>query len=253
MFNTTSLDPVYVECAFKAGVWNGNTAPTQYFDPANFTSVEITPVKQDKIQVLSNIEGTIGESLGTVFKSSAPAAFKGVINTFNETLAKIILGADVEPVSQTATAVTDESITTVLNMWVPLATQNISTTGFTLETAGTPDVVIDAAKYEVDYELGMVKAVHADAVGVKKANYTPVAVTGTAFKSGKAKSVKLRLVGTCTNKFDGKRGQIVLERVVLASDQAIDLVKQEAITGTLMGDLETPTGSDSPWTFTAFA
>jgi hypothetical protein len=253
LFADTTFSPVYTECAFKAGVWSGDTPPTEFFDPANFTSIEITPVKQDKIQVLSNIEGSIGESLGTVFKSSAPAAFKGILNTFNKTLAQIILGADVIAISRTGAAVTDEAVTTVLNMWVPLANSKLaSTPAFVLETAGTPDVVIDAAKYEVDLELGMVRAIHADAVGTKKATYTTATIAGNTFQSGKAKTTRLKLIGTCTDKFTGQRGQIVLERVAVVSDQAIDLVKQEAMQGTLMGDLETPTGASSPWTFKAF-
>jgi hypothetical protein len=249
LFADTTFSPVYTECAFKAGIWSGDTAPTQFYDPANFTSVEITPVKQDKIQVLSNIEGSIGESLGTVFKSSAPAAFKGTLNTFNKTLAQIILGADVAAISQTGATVSDEAVTTVLNMWVPLANQKLAS--FTsLETA--PSTVIDAAKYEVDLELGMIRALHADAVGSKLATYVTATVAGNEFQSGKAKTTRLKLIGTCTDKFTGKRGQIILHKVAVVSDQAIDLVKQEAMQGTLMGDLETPTGESSAWTFKAY-
>lgn len=252
MFAKDTMGTIYTECKFKAGVWSGETEPTQYFDPANFTSFEITPPKQNKERVLSQIEGEVGNVLSTVFRPTDPATFKGVINTFDQTLGAIILGADVEDITQATDTIVDEAVTTVLNRWVPLAKQHISETGFTLETPGTPDVLIDSSKYVVDYVNGMIKAIHADAVGDKEASYTTLDMTGVKFKAGMAKTTKLRIVGTCTEKATGARGRIVIHRLTCTSDQAVNWSELKHMDGTLTGDLEVPADKTSAWEFIPF-
>lgn len=32
----------YLRCEFKFGVWSGDVAPTSFYDPVNFTKLEIT-------------------------------------------------------------------------------------------------------------------------------------------------------------------------------------------------------------------
>ena len=63
----------YLNCAFKYGFWSGDTAPTQFYDPANFTKAEITNPVQEADVLPSNMEGSIGEALASVNKPTEAA------------------------------------------------------------------------------------------------------------------------------------------------------------------------------------
>lgn len=251
MFSSATLATVYLEVALKAGVWAGDVAPTQFYGPVNFTKLELTPAKQETIRRLSNMLGSVGEALGSQNKATDPANLSGEIDTFNETLAGIILAADVTDGSQTGSSVTDEVVTTALNVWVKLAGEFLAATGFSLKTSG--DVAVDADTYEVDTVNGMLRAIHADAVGTgMKASYTKATTTGRTYNAGKVKTTNLKLQGTALDKESGQYGRIVIHKAALISDQAIDIAVGGYVTGTLSGDLVTPTGEASPWSFTPF-
>lgn len=252
MFSVLTPAPVYLQAAFKFGLWNGDVAPTQYYDPLNFTTLELTAIKQDNDRLLSNMEGSAGEALASIPKPTDPGTFKGELDTMTEGIAAILLGADVSALSQTGATITAEVITTVLNVWVPLVHQDLTTLTSDVTMVTSADAAIDRSKYVVDTILGMVKAIHSDAVGTgNKITYKTATTAGRIYAAGKAKSAYVKLVGTATEKVSTKRGRIIIHKVSLSASQAIDLVKGGYFTGTLAGDLLTPTGQNSPWEFTA--
>lgn len=249
MFQKTVIAPVFLEVALKAGIWAGDVAPVEFFGPVNFTKLEITPAKQETIRILSNMLGSIGEALGSQNKASDPSSMSADINTFNYDLANVILAADTTTVTQAATVKTAQPVTTVLNMWVPLPDAMISATGFTLTTAA--DAAVAASNYEVDVVNGMIKATAAAAVGTgMKAGYTLQLLNTTTFNAGKVKTTNLKLIGTALDKESGVYGRIQIHKAVVTSDQAIDIAVGGYVSGTLSGDLVTPIGAASPWSFT---
>jgi hypothetical protein len=253
-FSQTSVRPAFLEIKMKAGVWSGDVEPTSYFDPVNFTKLEITPVKQDVMRVMSNMHGSIGESLDTQYKASEPATMSAELNAFNEELAAIILGSEVSDSNQTGTTVTDLPITTALNIWVKLPDQQLASTGFELNTTDATPVLIDAAKYEVDIMNGLIKAIHADAVGDMTVTYDTVTTTGgRKFASGKAKVTNLQLIGYALDKTANQYGILKIHKMSVVSSQAMDLAATDFMKGTLTGDLITPIGFTSPWEFTPYA
>jgi len=56
----------YLNCALKFGFWTGDTPPTQFYDPVNWTKMEINSQKQETDDLPSNIEGSVGELLASV-------------------------------------------------------------------------------------------------------------------------------------------------------------------------------------------
>jgi len=248
MFDTKAVAPVYLECRFKAGIWSGDVEPTNFYDPVNFTKLDITPITQDKIELKSNMLGSMGEALDTQYKAKDSAALSAELDTFNETLAAIVLGADVAALSRAGGSVTDEAVTTLLDLWVPLANKYLASTGFSLKTSG--DGAVSATKYEVDTVLGMVKAIHADAVGTgMKASYTKAAVAGRTYAAGKAKTTYLQLRGVALDKKSNQYGSLQIHKVSVMSDQSWDVVAGGHLKGSLKGTLITPTAYSSPWTF----
>ncbi|MCO5763765.1 MAG: hypothetical protein NHG36_20065 [Chromatiaceae bacterium] len=240
---------LYLNCAIKFGFWSGNTAPTQFYDAVNWTKLELTTQVQEADNLLSNMEGSAGEPLASVNKTTEAGSLSGEADYMPPQLFSVLLGATLTEVTQTETTVTDEAVTLALGLWVPLANKYISTVGFVLETDGTPDVEIASTKYEVDYVNGMIKALHADAVGAKLATYTRAARTIENYAAGKAVSNYVMLRGSATDKVSSKRGRIQVHKVNLAGSAAFDPVTGTYVKGSFSGTMLTPTGYDSPWEF----
>lgn len=241
--------PMYIQAALNYGLWSGDTAPTQYQGPINITKLELTAIKQENDRLISNIDGSFGEALASVPKPTDPGTVSMEFNSMPKELLSLVIGADQSALTQTNDTVTDEAVTTVLNIWVPLANKFLdSATPLVLETA--PSTVIASTKYEVDYISGMIMATHSDAVGSKLATYKKLALTASeTYAAGKAKSAYLKLVGPATEKISGKRGLLIVHKMSVSNSAAYDWVKGGYAVGTLAGDLLTPSTEDSPYTF----
>ena len=177
---------IYLQCAFKFGLWSGDTAPTQFYDPVNFTKLEITGVTQETDDLISNMEGSWGEVLSSVNKPTDPAQLTAEANYMPPALFGLLIGADITELNQVTAAVVDEAITPAVGLWVPLANQWIETTGITAKTSGYVTVTSD--HYQVDHVNGLFKALDATGATVAKISYTKSDRTGEIYKGGKAKS-----------------------------------------------------------------
>lgn len=240
---------IYLRCEMKVGIWSGDTAPTQYSDPLNFTKIELTAPTQEKEELISNMTSNFGSPLDSQNKPTEGASASLEFNTFTPQMLATVLGADVTEGTQTTGTVADEVITTALGVWVPLANGHLAS--FTsLETSS--DALIEATKYEVDLVLGMIKAVHADAVGVgMKATYVKADRTWESYAAGQAKSVYVHLVGQATDQVSGKVGRLDVWKASLAPSGAVDPVVGGYFTGALEGTLIAPAGRASPWQWQA--
>ena len=244
---------VYLRNEFKFGFWSGDVAPTAYYGPIDFTKLAITSMKQEQDRLLSNMESNFGEVTSSVAKPTAPGTLAAEFQSFTSNMLALLFGADVTELAQTTAAVPDESVTTVLNVWVPLANQylaeNSVSTPILLETPGTPDVEISNTKYAVDTINGLLMATHSDAVGTKKISYHKATRSGAIYAAGKAKSSYVHLVGTGTEWHTKKRCRINIWKSALSPSGEFDLGASGFIKGALAGDLITPSTKTSPWQF----
>lgn len=241
---------LFLDVAMKYGLWAGDVEPTEFYDPINFTKLEITPPPQEIKRIVSRMEGTAGVALATRQRATGePGKLDCEFDRAPVGLIALALGATVEELSVADDDITDEAVTTALNLWVPLANRWIDAETFVLETDGTPDVVVDASKYELDAVNGLVKAIHADAVGAKLATYSVIATAGEIYNAGLARSDRVKLVGTGTEYGTKRRCRIIIERVSLAAKGAFDFISGDALKGALTGELELPTGATSPWRY----
>ena len=240
--------PLYLECAMKYGLWDGDTPPSQFIGPINITKLETTPITQEDDELVSNIAGSVGEPLDSVPKPTESGTLSMEFNSMPTKLLNLVIGADDSALSQAAATITDESVDTALNIWVPLDNQYLSATGFSLKTAA--DAAVDAAKYVVDYDDGTVMAIHADAVGDgMKASYTTEDVSGETYEGGKAKSAYLMLRGKAYNKRTGKWGRLLVVKASVSNKAAQDWAKGGWMTGALNGKILTPPGYNAPLIF----
>lgn len=238
----------YLNCALKFGIWvDGNTPPTSYYDPVNWTKLEITGQTQESDDLPSNMEGSIGENLASVNKPTESAKIEGEANYMPPTLYALLLGADVSEVTQATGAVTDEAITPAVGLWVPLANRYIETTGIVAKTSA--DVVVSAANYDVDVINGLFRAKNSTGATVAKITYTKSTRNIERYEAGKAKSSYIKMVGTATEQVSKKRCRLVIHKANLAGNAAFDPVSGTYVKGAFAGKLLTPTGENSPWVY----
>lgn len=241
----------YLNCAFKYGFWSGDTAPTNFYDAANFTKAEITNPVQEADVLPSNMEGSIGEALASVNKPTEAAKISLEADYMSPILMGLLLGADITELSQTTAAVTDEAITPVLGLWIPLANKYLAPHGtgteIVAETSG--DVTVASTHYEIDHINGLFKATSATGMTVAKISYHTATRSGEIYKGGKVKSAYVKLVGTATERVSSKRCRIVVHKASLAAASAFDPVAGGYVKGTFAGDLLTPSTETSPWQY----
>lgn len=240
---------IYLRCALRVGVWDGDTPPTSYSDPVNFTKAEISNPTQEAEQLISNMIASYGSAIDSQQKPTEPASIALEFNTLTPRLIAVALGADLSEVTQSSGDVTAEAVTTQLNAWVPLANRYITAhgTGTEIVLKTSPGgVTVDSSKYELDLTLGLIKAIHADAVGAMTIDYTKAARTYEKYEGGQAKTAYVKLWGEAYDAVSQKSGILVVHKANLAADGAFDPVVGGYLAGSLSGDLIAPTGTNSP-------
>lgn len=249
---TEQAKSVYLRLALRVGVWDGITPPTKYSDYLNFEKAEFTVPEQETDKIISNIGD---DGYGGVLDSQSKATDKTAtvsleFSTLTPTMIALALGANLSEVTQASSTKTDEPVTTELDAWVYLGVSGIS--DFSLEKSS---VAVDASKYELDAERGLIKAIHADAVGSCTFSCDVDAITWEDYAAGLAKSTYVHLMGTATEMKTGKKAPIDVWRAQLVPDGTFDPLSGGFLKGKLKGDLITPSEPilgaipTSPWRF----
>lgn len=242
---------LYLNCAIKFGFWAGDTAPTQFYDPVNWTKLELSSQKQESDDLLSNMEGSAGEIIASVNKTTEAGSLSAEADYMPPALYAVLLGATLTEVTQTTAAVADEAITPAVGLWVPLANKYLAAHGtgteIVAETSG--DVTVASTHYEIDLVNGLFKALDATGATVAKISYHTTTRTIENYAAGKAISQYVMLVGSATEKVSMKRGRIHVHKVNMAGSAAFDPVTGTYVKGQFSGKMLTPTGYTSPWTF----
>ncbi len=207
---------LYLNCAIKFGFWSGDTAPTQFYDAVNWTKMELTSQVQEADDLLSNMEGSAGEALASVNKTTEPGSLSGEADYMPPALYAVLLGATLSEVTQTELDVVKEAVTVARGLWVPLAHKYIAVhgTGTEIIAYTAADGEIASTHYEIDHVNGMIKSISATGDTITKLSYTRAARTIEQYAAGKAVSNYVMLRG-----------------------------------GSFAGTMLTPTGYDSPWEF----
>ncbi|MEQ6916566.1 hypothetical protein [Halomonas aquatica] len=111
-------------------------------------------------------------------------------------------------------------------------------------TSASTDVTADC---EIDHAAGLVKATTAAAVDVA-IDYDTDAASGTRVLGASEISKPCYVLVEGINLATNKRCRVEIDRVVLSSDQATELMGREFILGQLTGSLVTLAGKQSPYT-----
>ena len=247
---------LYLNCAIKFGFWSGDTAPTQFYDPVNWTKLELSSQKQESDDLLSNMEGSAGELLASVNKTTEAGSLAAEADYMPPQLFSVLLGATLSEVTQSGATITDDPITAAVGLWVPLANKYIAPhgTGTEIVAKTAADATVTSDHYTVDTVNGLFKALDATGATVTKVSYKTTTRSIENYAAGKAISSYVMLVGSATEKVSSKRGRIVIYKVNLAGSAAFDPVTGTYVKGQFSGKMLTPTAGispapTSPWVF----
>ncbi|WP_295440953.1 hypothetical protein [uncultured Thiodictyon sp.] len=234
----------FLEFEGRVGVWSGETPPATYSDFINLEKLEVTAPAQDTIKLISRMHSSKGAALDSQQVPTDKVAKVAIeATTFTPGMIAMMTGGAVTEVVQTGAAVAAEVVTTVLNEWVPLANYGIApdAQGTATSLTTSADVAVDDAKFVIDLELGMIKAIHADAVGVgmKLAYYTRTQ-TVEQYTGGLALSTYCHITGQCYERATGKLGTLDIWRACLSSAGTFSPIGKEYLKGALDGDLIIP-------------
>jgi hypothetical protein len=250
----TAPKPLFIDFEGVIGQWvDDDTPPAEYSDFLELESIEITAPEQESIKLVGARTSTLGQAIDSQNRATdSVASAKILANTFHPALQALAMGGSVAEATQSTGAITGEAVTTVLDVWVPLANSGIDPSGIALDIAGA----VDSAKYEIDHELGMIRALHADAVGTGTIGYSLAARTWEQYQGGVVTNNYYHVMGKATNAISKKVGTVDIWRANLAPDSAFKLPSGDAhFQGSFAGDLITPTIAvrgftpTSPWRF----
>lgn len=124
------------------------------------------------------------------------------------------------------------------------------------QTSLANGAAVDSSKWEIDTELGMVRAIHADAVGTKRVSAHTAARTWEQYQAGAASSQYVHIMGKATNQISKQVGLLDIWRANLSPDGPFIVPSGEKhFQGGFKGDLITPTVAirgavpTRPWRF----
>lgn len=220
----------------------GRTGP---FEVGKF---EIKPNAEIK-ELASKGKTTYGQVIESV-PIQKPADFSVVMNEVNRDGLTLALMGEISAINQGAGNVTDEAVTAVLDKWVSLTKQNLAEDGFVVtDTAGTTTYVL-GTDYEVNYRLGMIKALSTGDITDEeslKVDFAHNATTGSLIKGGVQPQLRAEFVLDGVNFADNRPVIVTCHEAVLTPDQAFDFLADDFGNITLAGRLKTPTGKTSPY------
>jgi len=276
----TDPKPIFLDFDGVIGTWvSDSVAPANYSDFLELESIEITVPEVETVKLIGRRTSTLGLAIDSQNRATdSVAACTIKTNTFHPALLAIAMGANVSETTQAGADVTLDTVTTVLNVWVPLTNYAIAPhdTGKEVVLKTSSDVTVahnaqtlDAvtniqtflstgtAKFQLDLDLGMIRAVHTDAVGAgMKLAYDKEARTWETYEAGAALSSYVHIMGKAKNSNSGKVGTLDIWRANLAPDGPFTVPTGEKhFQGSFKGDLITPTVSirgavpTRPWRF----
>ena len=262
----------YFRAKFVFGLWNGNTEPTEFFGPANFTKMEITAPKQKFTRVLSNIMGGgFGNLMDAQPAVTDPATMVCEFDSMTNGMLNMLIGAHTAVLDQTGAkkgGSSGEAVarTPVVGIWQRFANQYLMAddsagadlTPIVFMDAGTPagsggtpaaipPAAIDIKHFEIDIVSGMWRPITSTGATAATVTYYTATRSGEIYNAGVITNQCVMLRGTAIEMSSNRNVAFEIHKAQLIPNGKIDLVGNNYLKGALDGDLLLPNGYASAW------
>ena len=232
-----------------------------YFDPFSPTGLRtglVSAGDASKFAIKPNADikeleskgrDTYGQVLATVALQK-PADFTITLREANrDNLTLAFMGEQVA-LNQGAGTVTDEATTAQLGKWVQLSRQNLTTAGFALTNgAGTTTYAL-GTDYEVNYRLGMYRALATGAIPeglALLADFGHAAISGTKVRGAVRPQLRCAVLLDGRNVADDRPVICRVWEAVLTPSAEFDFLADDWNEIELQGRLVTPVGKTEPF------
>lgn len=217
--------------------------------PINTTKLTLKNDADEKVRT-SKKKDTYGQAAAVVTIAKPCEVEWGFDEVPAELMAMVLMG-DVSVVNTGSGNLTDAAITLPTDQsWVELGHKNFATAAFVVQKDAAALTL--GTDYEVNYALGLIRAVKGGAVetgGAVTVTAQYNAIAGTLIKGGIRAQTRLRIFGEGTNLETGKPVQVDVFDTSLTSKEAIDLAASEFVSSTLSGKAAIGPGKDSPYEY----
>ncbi|PPC77937.1 hypothetical protein C4K68_07780 [Pokkaliibacter plantistimulans] len=190
------------------------------------------------------------ENYGAVLDSVIVQGETTVAIEFNNQpadLMALVLKGIVERVNTGSGTVSDEAVTIYPNgRWAKLAQTNIAGEGITL-TLASDNSEVPVGSYEIDYSLGMIRAIAGGTLDsttaiATKLSYQHNAISGKRITGGKVASIRARIDLVGVNLVNNNPVKLTIPEVVLTSEGEIDFLNSDYVSGALTGTIKSVSG-----------
>lgn len=195
----------------------------------NVTRLSVTEAADEKTRE-SRGRDTYGNALDT-FALKKPTKFNIEGDDFFKATLEIALFGTTVSVNQVAGSITDEVITARHDAWVKLSVQNLqgedSTAAPVVTNSAASTTYAEGVDYEVDYRLGMIKALSTGAITngqSLKVDAEYGAVTRTRIRGGVTPRIKGELFCDGKNLITGEAAELLAYRAAFVPSATLDLI-----------------------------
>lgn len=228
---------------------NAQGQSTGIIGPINTTKLAIKTDADEKVRG-SRKKESYGQALSVV-KIAKPAEVEWSFDDQPAELIAMALLGDTQVVNSGSGTLTDEAVTLPDNQrWVQLPKTNFATLGFTVKKDATTLVL--GTDYEVNYALGLVRALKGGAVeagGAVTVSGQHNAISGTLVRGGIKAQTRERVFGEGTNLETGKPIKLDIFDASLKPTAALDFAASEFVSATLAGKAQLVAGKDHPFEY----
>lgn len=232
-----------------ARVYNPATSQyDQWAGPFESSKFEIKP-NSDLKEMTSRGRSTYGQVIESV-PLPKPSDLSVTFSEVNKDSIAMALFGTGSVLNQGSGSVTDESQTAVQGKWVKLLHDNIAEAGIVVTNAAASVTYVKDSDYEVNYRLGMIRAISGGAIADNtaiKVDYTYNAITGTSIAGGTQTQVRAQFKLDGVNFADQLPVIVDVWEAVLTPDSAFDFLQNDFAEIALKGRLKTPAGKTEPF------
>lgn len=225
-------------------------APQGFAGPINVTRLEMTPPQPESVNRTSRKRDTYGQTLDSVnLPGEAPSIAMDFDSLPASLLADALAGTN-EALSSTPVTVTAEPKTLSQDLWTKLPDVHIDPqTIVVTETAGSTELT-KGTDYEIEAASGLIRAISSAGAVDVEIDYDTTGAAGQRVLGATEISKSRQIVMDGKNLVTGKDASVIVHSASFAGTQAMDLMAQEFITGTLEGTMTTPSGKSAPYEIT---
>nr|WP_321238715.1 hypothetical protein [uncultured Tolumonas sp.] len=232
---------VYISDILSAG----NYGPA--IGPINVSECQATPPTSEEKNRISNKKFNYGQNLDSVQVPKDPAKLSITWDTATKSLlADAVAGKAVSFTAASATF-TDIEVTLSEDGYTELPNQDIDTASWSVTPKAGGSALVEGTDYEVNRDMGLIKALKSSAAIAVKVTGKTKAVSGIRITGATEITKPRRVLIDGINLATNQKVRVIFHQVTFTAKGATDLMKGDFVEGQLEGTLVTPAGKDAPW------